>query len=158
MTQILPWGSLGAVSKEEDLRPTCGFSINLPPEDGCCNVCGRHMSELKPFGGPGDPLVGDFAGELLVKTYRPDGPYDEEAVKAWEEAEEATKGAPGTEDLLPWFIEKYGQEKGKRLYGAGMLCGSFGASWECRDCIILNEDEYFEKYYQPYQKDWNARP
>ena len=44
--------------------------INPPPDDNCCECCGRHISELKPFGGPGDPLVGDFSGALLVKHFR----------------------------------------------------------------------------------------
>ena len=157
MTQIFPWGSLGAVSKEEDLnlRPTHGLSINPPPADGRCQVCGRHMSELKPFGGPGDPLVGDFSGELLLRTYRPDGPYDEEAEKAWKEAEHATKRATRSADPLPWLITKYGKEKAEDISLSVQLHGSFGASWECRDCIILHEDEYFKKYAETYREHRN---
>lgn len=147
MTEILPWGSLGAVSKEEDLnlRPTCGFSINPPPGDGRCDVCGRHMSELKPFGGPGDPLVGDFSGELLIKRFRLDWPQDEEAEKAWEEAEKARKD-PGSDDTLPWFIAKCGKEKGTKFYWSGQ--NTISASWECRECIVLDDDEYFQKIKQ----------
>jgi hypothetical protein len=83
MTQILLKNnaciSLVAVSKEEDLTPTSHrFVINPPPKDGRCEVCGRHMSELRPFGGPGDPLLGDFSGELFVKNYRRGAPYDED--------------------------------------------------------------------------------
>jgi len=44
--------------------------INPPPVDNRCECCGRNISELKPFGGPGDPLVGDFSGALLVKHAR----------------------------------------------------------------------------------------
>lgn len=45
--------------------------INPPPADNRCECCGsRHISELKPFGGPGDPLVGDFSGAFLVKHAR----------------------------------------------------------------------------------------
>ena len=40
-------------------------------DDNRCDCCGRHVRELKPFGGPGDPLVGDFTGKYLVKHYRP---------------------------------------------------------------------------------------
>lgn len=155
MTQILPWGSLGAVSKEEDLEPKGSFIINGPPSDGRCEVCGRHMSELKPFGGPGDRLVGDFSGELLVKIWRREGPYDEESEKAWEEAEKATEGTPESNDLHPWFIGKYGKEKRERLFFGGMLSSSSRSSWECRDCIILDEDEYFEKLSQTYKKQGN---
>jgi hypothetical protein len=129
---------LGAVSKEEDLK------------DGRCDVCGRHMSELTPFGGPGDPLTGDFTGELLVKRWRHTGPYDEEAEKAWEEAR---KEIPEMEDELPWFIEKFGEEKGNALFWAGILYGSTVASYECRDCVVLDFDEYFKKVSQIEEAD-----
>lgn len=136
---------LGAASKEEDLTPNGHIIINGPPKDGRCDVCGRHISQLTPFGGPGDPLMGDFTGELLVMRWRHTGPYNEEAEKAWEEAR---KEIPEMEDELPWFIKKFGEEKGKTLYWAGILYGSVGLSCECRDCVVLNFDEYFEKVSQ----------
>ncbi len=137
--------SLSAVSKEEDLKPT-GYRalVNPPPQDGRCHVCGRHISELKPFGGPGDPLVGDFTGELLVKRFRRDYLYyNEEAAKAWEEADKAMKETPGL-DVFSWFITRYGEEKGERLceekngWGEGWI----SPSWECRDCIVMDDFEY----------------
>jgi hypothetical protein len=135
---------LGATSKEEDLTPTGRIIIN-GPKDGRCDVCGRHMSELTPFRGPGDPLVGDYRGELLVIRWRHTGPYDEEAEKAWEEAR---KEVPEMEDELPWFIEKFGEGKGKALFWAGILYGSMVVSYECRDCVVLDFDEYFQKVSQ----------
>ncbi len=44
------------------------ISINPPPRDRACECCGR--KDMKPFGKAGDPLVGDFDGALLVKTFR----------------------------------------------------------------------------------------
>lgn len=76
--------------------------INPPPSGRRCECCGKHISELKPFGGPGDPLVGDFRGALLVKTFRQEFP-------------------------------DYRQ---------------IGASWECRDCIVLSKEKYFKKIYK----------
>ena len=73
-----------------------GISINPPPQDGNCEVCGKNVKDLKPFGKEGDPLVGNFDGALLVKTYR---------------------------DFAGWI----------------------SASWECRDCIILNDKDYLKK-------------
>ena len=137
--------NLGAISKEEDLNPKCRIIINGPPSDGRCQVCRRHISELKPFGGPGDPLAGDFTRELLVKTWRPDGPRNEEAEKAWKEAEDVAKETPEPYDHLPWLIAKYGKEKAEDISFSVQIHGSIGASWECRDCIILDDDEYFEK-------------
>ena len=163
MTQILfeenGVVSLGAVSKEEDLERPCRFFINAPPSDGRCDVCGRHMSELKPFGGPGDPLVGDFTGELLVKKFRYDWPPDEEAERAWDEAARAYPELAGGGDLLSWLMDKYVEEKGRWMY-AYEACHRPGVSksWECRDCIVLDDDEYFGKLDQRYQEHGNEQP
>jgi hypothetical protein len=68
--------SLGSVEEEKDLKPIPGVAnINPPPQDGKCMCCKRHISELKPYGKAGDPLVGDFDGALLVKVWRSEGPY-----------------------------------------------------------------------------------
>ncbi len=63
--------------------------INAPPDDLRCEICHKHVDVLEPFGGAGDPLVGDFAGAKLVKKFREDLP------------------------------------------------GNIGASWECRECIVI---------------------
>lgn len=147
--------SLGAVSKEEDLTQPGRISINAPPGDGRCDVCGRHISELKPFGGPGDPLVGNFTGEILIKRWRPCGPYDEEAERANEEAEKEFKEGSEGKDVLQWYITKYGKEKGEGLYYKWSAWDCKAANWECRDCMILDEDEYFEKLRQRYQEYGN---
>jgi hypothetical protein len=60
--------SLGSISSEKDLKDKARVSINPPPEDGRCDCCGKHISELKSFGKTGDSLVGDFDGKLLVKV------------------------------------------------------------------------------------------
>lgn len=56
--------------------------INPPPEDGRCNICRRHVSELKAFGGPGDPVLGDYSGAKLVKNFRED--YPDYITPSWE--------------------------------------------------------------------------
>jgi len=138
---------LEAVNKEENLSKLGRIHINPPPPDYRCTCCGRHISELKPFGSPGDPVVGDFSGELLIKTFRPLGPYNEEALKAMEEAQ---KALPGEEDPLPWFISRYGKEKGEKLYWAAIFCGGADPQWLCRDCIVLDLDEYFARSCKTY--------
>ena len=142
------------ISVEENLKLSRRFPINPPPEDGRCAVCGRHMSELKPFGGPSDPLVGNFSGELLVKGWRPVGPYDEEAQKAWQEAQAQT-GAKEPAEALPWLITKYGKERAEQISISVEAWAQTGASWECRDCFVLDHDEYFEKLNQSYQEPGN---
>jgi len=139
--------SLGSIGCEQDLVLGPGTHINPPPEDGRCECCGRHLSELKPFGKAGDPLVGDFEGALLVKTWRPMGPYDEEAEKATEEAMECFSNE-GYEDPLEWMIGKYGEEKGKQLWYSAEAYDATCAEWLCRDCIVLDQHEYFERLRQ----------
>jgi hypothetical protein len=140
-------GTFDSIKNEDDLKPKPGININPPPEDGKCDCCGRSIRELKPFGGPGDPLVGDFTGAFLVKGYRPLGSYSEEAEKVQKEAMRRYE-ADGFDDPLDWMIDKYGKKKGEDMYYANEACYSFGSSWECRDCIVLEDDEYGEKLGQ----------
>ena len=63
---------------ESDAKPCADkrkLLINPPPENGKCMICGRHVRELETFGGPGDPLVGDFSGAKLVKMFREEYPH-----------------------------------------------------------------------------------
>ena len=96
------------------------ISINPPPQDSCCECCGRNVKDLKPFGKAGDPLVGDFDGALLVKTFR------SMALKL------------SNKELNKKFKDV--QEKGFYI----QLMDTISASWECRECIVLNEIDYFK--------------
>jgi hypothetical protein len=42
--------SFDSISSEEDLKLRPRISINPPPAKGRCECCGRHISELEPFG------------------------------------------------------------------------------------------------------------
>ena len=137
-------GTFDRIENEDDLQPKPGININPPPSDGRCDCCGRHISELKPFGGPGDPLVGNFTGSFLVKGYRNLGSYDADAEKAYEEAKNRYE-ADGFDDPLDWMIDKYGKEKAEDLYYANEGYYQVGSSWECRDCMVLDMDDYFKK-------------
>ena len=141
--------SLGSISDENDLKDKARININPPPEDFSCDCCGRHISELTPFGKAGDPLVGDFDGALLVKKHRPQGPYNEQAEKAFIHVEKILEeeGHAG-EDPEDWMIKIYGKEKGQQYLNAVYAYGCIGSSRECRDCAILDEDEYFERLFK----------
>ena len=136
--------SLGSIESEQDLVLGPGTHINPPPRTGKCECCGRHISQLKPFGKAGDPLVGDFEGALLVKKWRRMGPYDEEAEEAMNEAQKCYL-KDGYENSLDWMIDKYGKEKGERLHIIAECYGCAGSSWECRDCIKLSNEEYWKR-------------
>ena len=120
--------------------------INPQDKSRRCACCGRHISKLTPFGKAGDPLVGDFDGALLLKIYRPAGPYHEQAEKAFKRVEKIMEeeGRAG-EDPEGWMIKIYGKEKGQQFLNAVYAYGCVGSSCECRDCIVLDTEEYFEQ-------------
>jgi hypothetical protein len=128
--------------------------INGPPADEKCRCCGRHISELEPFKKPEEGEDEDFflfedGEEFLFKNFRPGYPYDPEAEMAVREAEKHLADA-GYKDKNPlqWMKEKYGKEKGKNLYLSYMAYTQIISSWECKDCLGLGLDEYWEKYYK----------
>lgn len=140
--------SLGSISNEDDLKPKPGINLNPPPSDGRCDCCGRHLSELKPFGKAGDPLVGDFDGELLVKTFRLEFPPDKELESLWDVHFGDCKTEENLNAAKDIFIQKYGPEKYSQLYyyiEVSGLSGQVRKAWLCRDCILLDDDEYFAK-------------
>ena len=104
--------SLGSISSEKDLKDKARIIINPPPKDGRCYCCGRHISELTPFGKAGDPLVGDFDGALLVKNNRPIEPYGEQARKAWKRVKKIMeKEGRARDDPVDWMIKINGKEE-----------------------------------------------
>jgi hypothetical protein len=133
---------------EDYLKIEAGEKIYPPLDDGKCDSCERYIRELKPFGGHGDPLDTDYTGALLVKTTAPLAPYIEEVEK-------------------DWMIDKFGKEKAEAFDYAHFYHHDGVHSWECRDCVVLNMDEYSEilkrklerlGYQKPYYlpKGWSA--
>jgi len=110
-----------------------------------CYCCGKSVDELQPFGGPGDPLVGDFKGQLLIKKYRPDYVLNEEESKLIEENPEIREC--DEKEAIKLLKEKYGEGVDEGLWFRGMAAGSVGSSRECRDCAVLDDREYIEKMY-----------
>ena len=110
--------------------------INPPPQDRCCECCGKNIKDLKPFGKEGDPLVGNFEGALLVKTFRAMARHDEKLDKEVEKVKDWEK------------LFKENKKKAEDLSFYDQLVNTVSASWECRDCIVLGE-EYFKKRGEP---------
>jgi len=117
-----------------------------------CEVCGKQISELKPFS---DEKFADLIKKgllkkhtRLVKIFRPLGPPVEEAGRTWEEAEKVFNEMSGLDACTwfqSWFISRYGKERGHELLTATNLYGIKELVWQCRDCALLDENEYFEK-------------
>jgi hypothetical protein len=109
--------------------------------DERCDCCGRHFSELQPF----NRTEGN-SSDYFIKNSRPFCTHeDEEINKALEEARKEA-------DFEGSLIAKYGKEKAEELIRIDDLLSYFyGESWECRDCIILNDVEYRSKHAQRTQ-------
>ena len=144
--------SLGSVDNEDDLKPKPGININPPPVEGRCQCCRRHISELKPFGGPDDPLVGDFSGAMLIKIWRAFGPFCEKEESAYKEAQMRFE-KEGFLDPMAYLVDKYGPEEAQHIWGAVEAAGSISSSWVCRDCVLLDQNEYIVKKYSYSKKN-----
>jgi hypothetical protein len=83
-----------------------------------------------------------------VQTFRRSGPYNEKALKALDIVKKLMeKSGNKGEDPHDWIIRIYGKEKGEQYYWSLEAYYQLGKSWECRDCIVLDEDEYWEKIF-----------
>lgn len=124
------------------------ISINPPPSNKRCEGCGRHISELKPFGKEGDPLMGNFEGAMLIKTFRPLGVAQKEdkakidRIRRIFDLEAKKEKSP--EEVGEMLKKEFGEDLERLMFGS-QLIDSVGASWECRDCIILSDEDYFNK-------------
>ena len=141
--------SLETIECEEDLVLGPGMHLNPPPKDGRCECCGRHLSELKPFGKVNVGLIGNVEGALLVKNFRPNRSYDagiEQIMK--EENGKWQKYYDLVLERCLWRVTHHVEEEGAYSYRVAKMCGSLLASWECQDCLVLDDDEYFERLDQ----------
>jgi len=151
--------SLGSIDGEEDLKPRKGtININPPPADGRCNCCKKHIDELQPFGKAGDPLVGDFDGALLVKKYRTVfPPPDTETQEIFDRFIGNREPGVDYDKAKKLLVQEYGAEDAEII--EMRVCGTqVGASWECRDCAVLDIYEFFEKIGYDLDKFYSWKP
>lgn len=110
-----------------------------------CDCCGRHLDELRPFT-EGDPVTDYFNGKLLARRDRPDAPPTEEVNKIMDEFFGSCITYEDHQKAKEKLIQKYGEEEAENLWTfAFFLDGLFKPSWECKDCIVLDTHQYFEK-------------
>jgi len=181
--------------------------INPPPQDRRCECCGKHTSELKPFGKAGDPLVGDFDGKLIIKTFRAMACKEIDKIwntkGMWLKGKKLTKAEKkeyeilGDKQQVPQlnykkevikgcytvdiellskteqkrfkvlekkhynsfkhldekkFIKKFSEEDLESYFFRDQLENTIEASWECRYCIILYGDEFYNKRNEMWKK------
>ena len=133
-----------SVQNEDDLESKLIFYIDRPPWHIRCFCCLRHIDELDAFGGPGDPLVGDFTGAKLVRIYRSWCPHNEEFERILDEAKEKYL-ADGFANGDAWIVAKYGKEMALEIETYTEEVGYIRKNFECRDCIVLDDNEFYEK-------------
>ena len=131
------------VATINEARPPRG---NPWPDHARCPICRRKCADLVPFGEPGDPVVGDFQGVPLVKTWRPFAGVSPEQSMRLAKVEAICPDG----DLLDFersAVELFGEEEGTGLAGLWVAANHWGSSWECRECVVLSER----------QAEWKAR-
>jgi hypothetical protein len=111
-----------------------------PPGDNRCEVCRRHISELEPYGENGEPLEKDFSGKYFVGRIRP-FVYDRPELPTIFYHKESD-----IEHLNAYSRKKCGKDISVFYFAFSKNILRY-KSRECRECILLNTDEYIEKIF-----------
>jgi hypothetical protein len=139
--------SLENIEQEKDLKPREDVANIIPsPQDERCVCCGRHADELEPFGAAGGPLVGDFDGALLVRKYRTFlPPPDIRMLKTYHWMVQNCEPASSFREERTNLAQVFGEKDTGRIIKAMDYGYESAPSYECRDCAILEREEYFER-------------
>jgi transposase len=81
-----------------------------------------------------------------VRNYRPFAPFDEVVEKKLKEAYRCCDNGHGNAEK--WLIKKWGEKETERLFFIEAAYNQIETSYECRDCIILSTEEYYEKIHE----------
>ena len=128
---------------KENCQQSPGF-LNNPPADGRCNCCGKHLGELKPFSLMGQASRTGLEEVLLVKNMRPMASLNEEMDRILERFVGDCLTAEDHKKAEERLNEVFGKETAEDLllyYNASILST---ISWECRECIDLDNEAYCE--------------
>ncbi len=99
-----------------------------------CYICGKDENELLSFGKEGDPLIGNFEGQKLVKIYR--ALYEGPDIQKYEDILDELIIQDGGGDNIKELEDKFGLEEVDKAFNYDQAKNTVGSSWECRDCII----------------------
>jgi hypothetical protein len=100
--------SLSSISKEEDLKPRPEPKINAISFEIECDWCGGYLSELKPFGPPGNR----FEDVLIFRLWRTEIRPDEENAKIWEEF---FGNCSDNQEAWKRLINRYGEDEARQI-------------------------------------------
>lgn len=133
--------------------------INAPPISGCCECCGRHSTQLKPFDGPylkpNTVLVKDYRGGCGTPPS-----YVVAAIRqAWDEVKDRCREDESDyySDLEHPFVIHLAEllscspdEAQAYLFQDELSC-SVSATWVCRDCIQVPTHRFWRvRTYKNY--------
>jgi len=111
-----------------------------------CECCGRTEYELEPFSKLGDSEITEkFGDALLVKSPRPLCPPDKEVNRIWKKFFGRCRTNTDFEKSRAKLVQKYGQERVSEIDFIAQASGHFEKVWQCKDCAILSDEEYYEK-------------
>lgn len=108
--------------------------------DTRCECCGRPWEKLEPFGQVGDKF---YKGRLW-KIHRPDAPHNEVVERIYDEFFGNCPTEKDVQKAKEKLVQKYGQTIAEHMinWSSGY---SVGSSWECRDCICLDDYAFQER-------------
>ena len=146
--------TINTSSKQQGSIRTLTVRINPPPNpDWECDCCGKSISELEPFRLEWNPKAGAFDAQYLGRQLRRLSPYNEEAERIFTEFHWVGETEEDCLKADEKLIEKYGKEKADKVSFAIQASRSFDKSWECKDCLGLDEKEYFERCSERHKNE-----
>jgi hypothetical protein len=113
-------------------------NVNHPQRDLRCNCCGRPATELEPFDKVGD----QFDGHLFIKNYRPEGPPHPKALEVYDKF---FSNCPDYDLAWKELVLEFGEEEALKIELVVGMIQTVGSSLECRDCISLDDAEFYQK-------------
>jgi hypothetical protein len=128
--------SLGSADGE-DLTPKDAINTTPPPDEYCCDCCGRPESELKPFS--------NIEGDLLRKTFRSYGLFIDVVHNINIKFFDKCITHEDKQKAMKKLVQKYGKTKAERIINLEYAAAHLLKSFECIDCISLNNFQYFER-------------
>jgi len=116
------------------------------PYPASCRCCGLTQYELKPFSSLGNPKITEEHGDaVLVKSARPDWPFDEEVDRIWKEFFGGCHTDAERKKARAKLVKKYGRKRAKDIEFIVQAVTCFSSVYQCKDCAILSDDEYCKK-------------
>jgi hypothetical protein len=82
--------------------------------------------------------------------YPRDSPEYEEYMQAWRKGASVC-GEDNYEAIHDYLVKEYGAEKAEAWDILDQLANTVEASWECRDCFILEGTKFFKKREESYK-------